>query len=231
MEDCYNEKEGFVMNFEGKILWMNLKKALKWYVLLIALIMGNMIYFKVRPDGIELNSNDLLSLIILPKGNGSSNISLLYFYQLGLHIYFCYIFFMTELKEQFYYMVSRIDEKKWIIGKMIWLFVYLVIFLLFQYLVLYFFFHKYVNVKIIYFFKSFLYLYPCLLFILVAFYECIPIISYILLFLFVILGYIMNPFYLSILTGLMIIYLILNFKLKKMCQNFERNKNLVIIID
>lgn len=128
MEDCYNEKEGFVMNFEGKILWMNLKKALKWYVLLIALIMGNMIYFKVRPDGIELNSNDLLSLIILPKCNGSSNISLLYFYQLGLHIYFCYIFFMTELKEQFYYMVSRIDEKKWIIGKMIWLFVYLVIF-------------------------------------------------------------------------------------------------------
>lgn len=112
-----------ILQFE--ILCGKLKNNWFWFVILIFISLLNLILYHVRPSQIQITNEDLFSLTCYPSSIEYGFVSLLLtMYQFGLLIYIIYIFYIHEFEHSFENIILRVNQKKWIISKIIVTFVF-----------------------------------------------------------------------------------------------------------
>ncbi len=131
------------MNVQLKILLYNLKKSYLWIIILFLLMILSLIFYSVRPLELKLSSSDFIELISYPRSKNISFVSLLVsIYQIGLTIYYIYIYYSYELENSFDNIVIRSNEKKWIFQKIVGSIIFIILFRLIYTGLLYIYFYE-----------------------------------------------------------------------------------------
>lgn len=106
------------MKIQIYILLQNLKKSWLWIIILMFLMILSLIFYSVRPVGLEVSSNDFIALLGIPLQKQYSFFALLIsIYQMGFTVYFVFIYYSYELDFSFENIILRVNEKKWIFEK------------------------------------------------------------------------------------------------------------------
>lgn len=144
------------MILQTNILLKIIKKNYKWFIIFLAMIVLNLIFLMVRPEQVKITEMDFFPIIGYPTLNNSFISILLYVYQFVFLIYIVYIFLKDDFDYSFENIILRIDSKTWIAYKTIILFLFILIFKIFQYFVAYIYFYDKINCHCEYLFYSIL---------------------------------------------------------------------------
>lgn len=139
------------MKLQFNILIAQLKKNWLWILIFILLTILGIIFYYIRPTGIEFKEEDFLMFIAYPSNMNYGTIPLLLLiYQIGLTIYLIYTLYTFELYNSFENVMLRIKQKKWIVNKLITNFLFIIIFKVSQIFIIYILFLKQLSFKYIY---------------------------------------------------------------------------------
>ncbi len=207
------------MSLQIKILLNKIKENWIWFFILSLLTILCLILYSVR--GSRLTQFDLLSLICYPRLTNNTYMSMLIsLYQIALNIYIIYIFVNYDFEYSFDNIVLRINNKKWILYKIVCSILFVLFFKLIQIILIYLFFYNKIDFKIIYLF------YPLIYFILITLLTILVLsfagkkknIYFIILIIVEYTLYINFNFLISIIISIfLIIFTIYYFNLKKYC--------------
>lgn len=108
------------MKIQFNILKEKIKNNILWILIIVFLVLLNLILLSVKPIQIKSTKLDFLTLIGFPGITEYNGISLLILlYQLGWTLYINYIFYIHEFEHSLENILLRINQKKWIISKII----------------------------------------------------------------------------------------------------------------
>lgn len=146
------------MSIQIKVLLYNIKKSLFWKIIFLVLLIVNIIFYEVRPIGIETTNIDFIGLITYPTNIKLQFIPLLInLYQVIFALYFTYIYYTYEFEHSFENIIIRVNEKRWFLQKIMTLLLWLIISKIFYIGLLYIYFSDSVLFKIEYLFVPVLY--------------------------------------------------------------------------
>ena len=199
------------MKLQLEIMLYVVKKSWIWFGILFVLSSVAIILFKLDVNSSVLDDVEYLSIIGVPGiKNYDLKVFLIAIYQIFLLVYIIYTFYTYELKDAFASVVLRANERKWITYKIVTTLFSIIIFRVFYQLLTYYFFKDSVSFSLEYFINSILYhtLIGVLVITLLNFLNQKRMISYIILFLLMVL--IFTYFNLLLVLLSVVILIILN---------------------
>ena len=109
------------MKIQINILILKLKENIKWFILLILLLVLCLILYHVgTTENSTVSTNDFLMLLNYPSlTNYSSVTALLAIYNFVLYIYIAYVFYTYEFNFSFQNIILRAKDNIWILSKII----------------------------------------------------------------------------------------------------------------
>ncbi len=130
------------MKIQLKIIVQVLKNNWKLILTLFFLLLISIIFYLVRPIATITNKNDFLSLICYPKIEMNFINYLLSMFQIGLTIFLIYEYYTYEFNHSFEYTILRTKEKKWLVSKIIWSLIFIVLFKIIYIILAYIYFNN-----------------------------------------------------------------------------------------
>ena len=109
------------MKIQINILMLKLKENIKWFILLILLLVLCLILYHVgTTENSTVSTNDFLMLLNYPSLTNYSNVTaLLAIYNFVLYIYIAYVFYTYEFNFSFQNIILRVKDNIWILSKII----------------------------------------------------------------------------------------------------------------
>lgn len=140
------------MRLQLEILSSTLKKEWVWMLILVILTMIELILCMFNVNGGINFKTEFLSLIGTPGlTNYNFTTLLIAVYQIGLIIYYVYVYYTYELKSSFENVILRANEKRWIRNKVFVSFIFTIVFKAVYEFFVYLFFSNEVSLKLYYF--------------------------------------------------------------------------------
>ena len=114
------------MRVQNKIALNCVKKSLRWFVILLVIVVIYIITIKFLRSPTITDFYSILGIVDL--SNTSFFGILMMIYQYAVTLYFSYIFYNYEINEEVDNVIIRMDQQKWIITKNIICYVYIAAF-------------------------------------------------------------------------------------------------------